>query len=74
MPINIYDKLFLFDASLFGLTSDTIATDLHYYVDDSKYALPDKKTIEKHIKDVKEMLTNQNYIQYAVGISKESLL
>ena len=74
MPINIYDKLFLFDATLFGLKSDTIATELHYYVDNSKYSLPDKKTIEKHINDVKEMLINQNYIQHAVGISKDSLL
>jgi len=74
MPINIYDKLFIFDATLFGLKSDTIATELHYYVDNSKYSLPDKKTIEKHINDVKEMLINQNYIQHAVGISKDSLL
>ncbi|MFA5454781.1 MAG: hypothetical protein WC272_05630 [Sulfurimonas sp.] len=74
IPINIYDKLFLFDATLFGLKSDTVAPDLHYYVDNSKYSLPDKKTIEKHVNDVKEMLTNQNYIQHAVGISKDSLL
>lgn len=76
MPINIFDKLFLFDATLFGLNNDTIAPDLHRYSDNSnnKYSLLDEKTIKNHVNTIKEMLTNQNYIQHTIGISKDSLL
>lgn len=76
MSINIFDKLFLFDATLFGLNNDTIAPDLHGYSDNSnnKYSLLDEKTIKNHVNTIKEMLTDQNYIQHATGISKDSLL
>lgn len=75
--LSFIDKLYIFDAKLFGLTNEQIIEQLFlYYVGDEKHTNQAFKssTISKHYEDIKKLLINDTYIEYITGVNINKIL